>query len=580
MPGSRRSPGWRAVRIVTVVAGLLLLAVGLTGPAAAHATLVSSDPADGAVLSAAPSTMTFTFDETVSLPDGGVQVFDADGNTLDVSATARDAVVTVDLPDRMRTGTYVVTWRAVSGDGHPIAGSVTFSIGGPSEKVTDPEPTAADSPVVTAALSAVQGVGYVGLFLAAGLAVFAGTMLPRTVAPGAAPRRVQGLAKASALVAMVAAVLAIPLTVVHQQGLALERVLARTTWLDASTSAVIALLLLTLGFTLLGQNVAGAPTDRRSRRFALSGVALIVIAPALTGHTRASSPEPLVIGADILHVLAGSVWLGGLAGLALTLPTLAGRDDAVARTVTRFSTAAAGVLVAVAATGLVLAWRIVGSWNDLLGSAYGQILLVKLAVVLVVVALAGWNRFVLLPRARPSRRRPRRKAWTTGTTARVSVTIRAEATLLVAALLLTGFLVNRSPTVTEEPAGVRTAKLGDLTVQVAMTPGTRGRNSIRVQIEDPSGAPWELDRMPTLGVRVDDLHLGTVPVARAGPGACTADVVIPATGRVEVQVSLRRSRFENLVATLTFHVPGDGVSGEPVELPVDVLVTEADVVEA
>ena len=557
MPASRPSPGWRAVRIATAVAGLLLLAVGLAGPAAAHATLVSSDPADGAVLSSAPSKATFTFDERVSLPDAGVQVFDADGGAVDVSATARDAAVTVDLPDRMRTGTYVVTWRAVSGDGHPIAGSLTFSIGEPSAEVAEPKPSTVDSPAVTRALSAVQAVTYVGLFLAAGLAVFAATMLPATSALGVARHRIQEVAKASALLALVAAVLAIPLTVARQQGLALDRVTDRATWLDASPTAVVGLVLLALGFTLLGQNVAGAGADRRSRAFALSGVALVVLVPALTGHTRGSSPELLVIGTDVVHVLAGSVWLGGLVGLALTLPAVAGREDAgredvAAQTLTRFSTVAAGVLVAVAATGSVLAWRIVGSWDVLFDSTYGQLLLLKLAVVLVVVAIAGWNRFVLLPRVRPSGRRSGRRG---ATTARISATVRFEAALLVVALLLTGFLVNRSPVATEEPPPAQTAKLGDLTARVAMTPGTRGPNSIRVQIEDPTGAALKLARLPTVGVRSGELDLGKVPVVRSGPGTCTADVVIPTSGNVEVQVSLRRSRFENHVATLTFRLP-------------------------
>ncbi|MDQ4114063.1 MAG: copper resistance protein CopC [Actinomycetota bacterium] len=546
----------QVIRLVIAVAGCVLLAVGTAGPAVAHATLVRSNPAEGAVLAAAPAKAVFVFDEAVSLPDRGVKVFDADGDTVAASATSQDTVVTVDLPDRMASGTYVVTWRAVSGDGHPIAGSLTFSIGRPSVTVAAPEPTDAESPKVSATLSAVQGVGYLGLFLAAGLTVFASTLLPRTIAmPGRSRARIQGLAKASAVVALVAAALTIPLTVIHQQGLGLERVADRDTWLAGSPSAMAGLVLLAVGFTLLGQNVGDA-ADRRTRGFALSGVALVVIAPALTGHTRAFSPEPLVVGTDILHVLAGSIWLGGLVGIALTLPALAGRQDDAARTLARFSMAAAGVLVALTGTGLVLAWRILASWENLFGSTYGRILLVKLAVVLVVVTVAGWNRFVLLPRVRAAKRRPGRKSPTT----RIGGTVRAEAALLVVVLLLTGFLVNRSPravpaNAAEGRPAVQTAALGDLEVRATMTPGVRGRNTIRFRIQDSAGAPVALARLPTVSIRSDDLDLGTVPVTRAGAGTCTADVVIPAAGRVEVQVGMRRSQFENPVATLTFHIP-------------------------
>ena len=545
----------QVVRLVIAVAGCVLLAAGTAGPAVAHATLVRSNPAEGAVLAAAPPKAVFVFDEAVSLPDRGVKVFDADGDTVAASATSRDTVVTVDLPDRMAGGTYVVTWRAVSGDGHPIAGSLTFSVGRPSVTVAAPEPTDAESPKVSATLSAVQGVGYLGLFLAAGLTVFASTLLPRTFAPGRSRARIQGLAKTSAVVALVATALTIPLTVIHQQGLGLDRVADRDIWLAGSPSAMAGLVLLAVGFTLLGQNVGDA-ADRRTRWFALSGVALVVIAPALTGHTRAFSPEPLVVGTDILHVLAGSIWLGGLVGIALTLPALAGRQDDAAQTLARFSMAAAGVLVALTGTGLVLAWRILASWENLFGSTYGRILLVKVAVVLVVVTVAGWNRFVLLPRVRAGKRRPGRKSATT----RIGGTVRIEAALLVVVLLLTGFLVNKSPSAAPANAaegrpGVQTAALGDLEVRATMTPGARGRNTIRFRIQDPTGAPVALARLPTVSIRTDDLDLGTVPVTRAGASTCTADVVIPAAGRVEVQVGMRRSQFENPVATLTFHIP-------------------------
>ncbi|HEY9394875.1 MAG TPA: hypothetical protein VIP58_12055 [Nocardioides sp.] len=67
-----------------------------------------------------------------------------------------------------------------------------------------------------------------------------------------------------------------------------------------------------------------------------------------------------------------------------------------------------------------------------------------------------------------------------------------------------------------------------------------------------AGVLVALARLPAVSIRSDDLNLGTVPVTRAGAGTCTADVVIPAAGRVEVQVGMRRSQFENPVATLTF----------------------------
>ena len=78
-----------------------------------------------------------------------------------------------------------------------------------------------------------------------------------------------------------------------------------------------------------------------------------------------------------------------------------------------------------------------------------------------------------------------------------------------------------------------------------MTPGARGKNTIRFRIQDSAGAPVPLARLPTVSIRANGLDLGTVPVARAGAGTCTADVVIPTAGRVKVQIGMRRSQFEN-----------------------------------
>ena len=77
----RRSSWWRAIRLVTAAAACLLAVLALAAPAAAHASLVSTDPVDGTVLARSPGRATFTFDEPVSLPQEGVQVFDADGTS-------------------------------------------------------------------------------------------------------------------------------------------------------------------------------------------------------------------------------------------------------------------------------------------------------------------------------------------------------------------------------------------------------------------------------------------------------------------------------------------------------------------
>lgn len=538
---------WRlALRLAAAAAACALLVLLPAGPAAAHATLVSTDPAEGAVLEAVPDRVTFAFDESVTLPADGVRVFDATGEPVESSASSRDAVVSVDLPDELVDGTYIVAWRIVSADGHPVAGSLTFAIGAPSATVTPPPLDEPTSDSVTAALSVVHGILYLGLFLAVGLTLFLLLVIPhdRLARPVARLRR---LRSAAAVVAAVAAVVALPLTSGYQQGLDLVSTLDPDTWTRPQTGELLGLVLLVAGLGLL---LARPP------RLALAGVALAAVSPALTGHSRAYVPQAPVITIDVLHVLAGSIWLGGLVGMAVALPALAGRPSAAVALLTRFSTVAAGVLLALAATGSLLAWRIVGSWSGLVGTTYGQLLLAKVAVVAVTVAIAAGNRFLLLPRTRTAVG----FAGQHRSVVRIGRVVSAEATLLVGVLLLTGVLVNQSPrgsaaVVPEGRTGVESGQLSELKLLATVAPRRVGQNALRIQVQNAAGEPVESVHLPVVRVRSGNVDLGEVPVVSADAGTYGAEIVIPTAGRWEVQVSLRVSTFDNPVTTLAFDVP-------------------------
>jgi copper transport protein len=300
-------------------------------------------------------------------------------------------------------------------------------------------------------------------------------------------------------------------------------------------------------------------TPGRSTRHLLAAVAgLLALAPLpLSGHTRAEDETVLVVTVDLLHLVAGAVWLGGLVGLALTLPGLAGRRDASAALVSRFSTAAASLLAAIVLSGSFLAWRIVGSWDALVTNGYGQLLLVKIGIAAVAVAIAAYNRFRLLPRFSDAAGFHDRVA----TARTLSRTTTAEAVVLVAVLLVTGFLVDKSPprealAGPAVPAGasetVRTG-LGDVEALITISPSTTGMNTLTLRLRDAAGEPAEGTEPPRVRLTSGELA-GDVPLARIDPGSYQGRVVIPRDGIWQVQVSLRLSEFENPVATVDFAV--------------------------
>lgn len=548
-------PSWRRVLGPVAAAAACLLAL-LTGasPASAHAVLLATDPVDGTVLAESPGTATFTFNEPVTLPPDGVQVFDAEGREVEATATAGGPELAVDVPDTLADGTYVVAWRIVSADGHPVAGSLAFSVGRPSVHVAARDvPTAGDG--VRAALSVAHGLGYVGLLLALGLAVFLVVLLPTSGYADRPRARLRRLLTAGAVVSAAGVVAAVPLTVADQQGLGLVDALTVAGRTRAATDSVVAaaLWVLALGLAVLAAVRAG--TVRVARTALAAALLLGAVAPTLTGHTRTFGPRALVVAADVLHVLAGSVWLGGLVGLAVALPALGPRRAGAAVVLARFSTLAATVLAALVVTGTLLGWRIVGSWDRLVATAYGQLLLAKVALVLLAVGFATWNRFVLLPRARDADDVTRLPVFT-----RLGRVASGEALVLVAVAALTGFLVDQSPqgrqlVVPEGRTGVEVAQLGeDHKVLATLAPGRVGQNVLLVQLQDLTGEPFEPAHAPSLRLGSDDLDLGTVTAAPVDGGTLRATVVLPSRGEWRLQVSVRLDEFDNPVAVVPLDV--------------------------
>lgn len=548
----RRLAGWL---LLLPLAAVLLL--GAAAPASAHATLIGTDPAEGAVLDAAPERVTFTFNESVIGVPAGITVFDATGEEVASSATVRDARLLVDLDEEVGEGTFVVVWRLVSADGHPIGGSLSFSVGAPSDVVDVPTTSADATTTAPLQLSVVRWLGYVGLLVAAGVAVFAVLFLPGGRDADAARRRLRTVVRLAAGVAALGWLAAVPLVALYQLGLRASALGDGSTWSALATAEYVVPVAVVAGLLVAALALSVTAPDRVRTALVLAGCAVALAAPAFTGHTRATSPEALVVAVDVLHLVAGAVWFGGLVAVALVLSDLAARDDSGALTLSRFSTWASALLAALVVTGTFAAWRIAGSWGALLDTGYGGLLLVKVLVVLVAIAIAAWNRLALLPRlGGATRRRDRRDA--AGLLVRTTL---AEAGVLVAVLLVTGFLVDRSPEVVvavdgsgDAGSAEQTVELGDLSGAVTLDPAGVGPATVTIELTDEAGRPAEGYEAPRLSLSTTDVDLGAVALTNLGPGTYSGDVVIPTAGEWEVQVSLRTTEFDNPVSTVTFEV--------------------------
>ena len=498
-------------------------ALAVPAPASAHAAVVDTNPVDGAVLTAAPPTVTVTFNETIRLPADAARLYDATGRRLAATASVAGKRLNVDTPDQLGAGTVVLVWRVVSADGHPIAGSLTFSVDRPSETVVDP-PSAPATETTAAGVSLLRGLHYLALLLAVGLFVFRTFLLPPHDLTAGTSALLQRVLRWAVAVSLATAV-----------GLALLG--SVEAWVAAGILAVGLAAMLALGSWA-----------------ALGGAVVALASQAVSGHTRAAEP---VVGSavmDVIHLAAGAVWFGGLVGLAVALPAMARREKLVAETLARFSTWAAVSLATLTAAGGVLTWRIAGSWDNLWNSPWGTWLLVKVGIAVLAAVLAAVNRFALVPAvSAPAGHEASRRA-----VELVRRTVVAEAGILVAVLLVTGFLVDRSPevgrTVAGGQTGVQAATVGDLRVLATLAPSTAGANRLRIQVQDLAGEPLELSEAPTVSVKSDAFDLGQRTMVGDDVGTLQTTVILPEPGRWRVQVGIRIDEFTNPVTTLRFVV--------------------------
>ena len=129
-----------------------------------------------------------------------------------------------------------------------------------------------------------------------------------------------------------------------------------------------------------------------------AGLALILH----TWSTHAAAAEgidrTILLGAESLHLLAAGAWLGSLAPLFIAIGALA--PDQGARAARRFSPLGMLCVAILAGTALAQGWILIGGLPGLVGTDYGRVALVKLALLLVLLALAAANRFRYAPAMR------------------------------------------------------------------------------------------------------------------------------------------------------------------------------------
>lgn len=516
----------RAFRFPFVFLLAALLASLLTPSGAlAHGALLTADPADGSVLPAAPAQIVLGFTEPVAPLAVTLVTATGERRSLDGVVASNDRV-TVPLPAGLGRGTHLLSWRVTSADGHPIGGSMVFSVGEPGAR---PALTTGADPALGVAIWLVRALLYAALFLGAGMAVFGIVVAPL---PGRLAR--------GPLVAGLAGLLLAPLALALQGLDALDvgfsSLGSASVWSTAlATSYGGTIIAAMAGFVAMALSVP-APRGPFRTTLALLAWAATTLAPVLSGHAGTAQPDWLSRPAVALHIAGLVFWIGALPPLWWLLRA---RDAAALSALRRFSTLIPFAVAPVVLSGIGLAVLQMGWPGPSWLTPYAYLLAAKLALLLPLFGLALWNRLALTGPVVSG-------GETAARSLRRSVAIEL---LLVLAIfgVVAGWRFTPPPRVVAEIAA-RPAEAhihtGTAMAEIAVTPGRAGASTMSVYITDPDFAPLPLKR---LGVALSNPALGVERLERQAvqdaDGFWQVPLQLPSGGTWTVELALRIDDF-------------------------------------
>jgi copper transport protein len=572
--------------VAALLGGWLVAGVATAGPASAHASLVNSTPGDGARLTSPPTQVTLQFSEHVSIGPGYARVLGSDGRTVDDGTpSVTGDVVTIPLRGTLPQGSYVVTYRVVSADSHPISGGFSFAVGNAAlvapSAVTSRTGT---DPAVAVVLPVVRWIGYAGLALGIGLPALALVCWPT----GWASRRLTGLALAGGLAISGSAVLDFLLQGPYDAASGLGTVLAPPLLSSTASSRDGFAILLTvvlglvLAMLLLSARRRGGPPDQWQTSIGGLAALGVVVMTAAVGHAAAGPWLGWALVSTSVHVASMSVWLGGLVGLVAVLVRRGVPAGELASALPRFSRLAFAAMTALVLTGIVQAVREVATPGDLLSTRYGQLLTAKILLVVVILGAAGVSRVWVQQRfgvhRRPGgRRRVTAHAFSAtaeevagqsadpapGLLTAFRRSVLVELVLAVAVLGVTSVLVGSAPATaatTAQPFDatltLHTSSGTAGTVEVSIAPARPGPDDLHLYLFDQDD---QLTQPAGIAVSLTDQQHGIGPLdvklQPGGPGHYVSDgLTIPGTGVWTVTVTVREDEFTAATASTTFQV--------------------------
>jgi copper transport protein len=310
----------------------------------------------------------------------------------------------------------------------------------------------------------------------------------------------------------------------------------------------------------VGATGLAAPRFGRAELILMGALAaFLAVSPALAGHASTQSPSGLLIPADVLHVGAMSVWVGGLLVLVAVLPVAtralepSDRTRLLAANLLRFSPIALAAVCAILVSGLLQAYVHVRSIDHLINTGYGRAVLAKMVLLVILIAFGAYNRQRAVPRLKvlaAADASPGRAGL------HVRRSLRAEVALLAVVIGVTSMLVSYAPANATSGSGPfsATKTLGPLELQMTVDPARTGSNVMHfylINAKDGSQFNGSKDFQVLMSLPAKSIGPLKADPRKAGPGHYVAlgASFIPG-GKWKVQVIDRVSEFDEYSTTV------------------------------
>jgi len=409
---------------IAVVAAVATASLALPADAWAHAALLQTTPVASRVVNTPPTGVTLRYSEPVEPRFAIVSVTNAAGDKEAAGPPARSPgnpdTLVVPLK-KLAEGWYLVYWRVISVDGHPVRGAFTFAVGpnaGPAPQFVIPSTS---ETAATPKLVAARWVAFLAMMAAIGLFVLR-IAVARPVVARVSGTRLREVSIAFGVASAVALV-AIPVYFL----LSTAEFALRSFWSFGALFPLVRVsafgrgwLDLEIVFALfVGAATVAIWLDRPERRQrsvaallalvgALAAAGAVLLVPGTAGHAGQTAPRGLSLAFDWFHLVAGSVWVGGLIGLVVLAATVpaARRVAALIVCVPRFSNVALVSVLVLVGAGIGSAVQHLPTLASLWQTSYGKALLVKIALLGAALLLAAVNLLRTVPRFRACAQRP------------------------------------------------------------------------------------------------------------------------------------------------------------------------------